>query len=40
MNYEDRLEEAYADKSYTFVQDLENDGINSAKAVSCKKNDC
>ena len=40
LNYEDRLEEAYADKSYTFVQDLENDGINSAKAVSCKKNDC
>ena len=37
LNYEDRLEEAYANKSYTFVQDLENDGINSAKAVSCKK---
>ena len=37
MNYEDRLEEAYADKSYTFVQDLKNDGINSVKAVSCKK---
>lgn len=37
LNYVDPLEEAYANKSYTFVQDLENDGINSAKAVSCKK---
>ena len=37
MNYEERLEEAYADKSYTFVQDLENEGVNSVKAIACKK---
>ena len=37
LNYEDRLEEAYSDKSYTFVQDHEPDGVNSVKAVACKK---
>ena len=37
MNYEDRLEEAYSDKSCTFIQDLEADGVNSVKAVACKK---
>ena len=34
LNYEDRLEEAYLDKSYTFVQDLEADGVNSVKVVA------
>ena len=34
LNHEDRLEEAYSDKSYTFVQDLEADGVNSIKAVA------
>ena len=29
LNYVNRLEEAYADKSYTFVQDLEEDGVIS-----------
>ena len=37
MNYQERLEDAYAYKSYTFVQDLENEGVNSVKAVACKK---
>ena len=32
-----RLEEAYADKSYTFVQDLEKEGVNSLFAVACKR---
>ena len=31
------LEEAYSDKSYTFVQDLQEDSVNSVKAVACKK---
>ena len=35
LNYEDRLEEAYLGRSYTFVQDLEADGVNSIKAVAC-----
>ena len=35
-NYVNRLEEAYVDKSYTFVQDLEEDGVNSVFAVACK----
>ena len=33
LNYEDRLEETYSDNSYTFVQDLEADGVNSVKAL-------
>ena len=37
INFEDHLEEAYSDKSYTFVQELENEGINSIRAVACKK---
>ena len=36
LSYEDMLEEGYSDKSYTFVQDLEADGVNSVKAVACK----
>ena len=35
--FEDLLEEAYSDKSYTFVQDLENEGINSVKTIACRK---
>ena len=31
------LEEAYSNKAYTFVQDLEEDGVNSVKGVACKK---
>ena len=37
LNYVNRLEEAYADKSYTFVPDLEKDGVNSVFAVACKR---
>ena len=37
LNYEERLEEAYSDKSYTSVQDLEAEGVNSVKAIACKK---
>ena len=37
LNYEERLNEAYSDKSYTFVQDLEADGVNSVKTVACTK---
>ena len=35
--FENRLEEAYSDKSYTFAQDLEEDGADSVKAFACKK---
>ena len=35
--FENGLEEGYGDKSYTFVQDLEEDGVNSVKAIACKK---
>ena len=35
--FEDLLEEAYSDKSYTFVQDLENERINSVKTIACRK---
>ena len=35
--FEDRLEEAYSDKSSTFIQDLENEGVNSVKAIACRK---
>ena len=31
------LEEAYSNKAYTFVQDLEEEGVNSVKGVACKK---
>ena len=37
LNYEERLEEAYSDKSYTSVQDLEAEGVSSVKAIACKK---
>ena len=37
LNFEDHLEEAYTNKSYTFVQEFEKEGINSVKAVACKK---
>ena len=37
INYVNRLEEAYTDKSYTFVQDLERDGVNSVFGVACKR---
>ena len=37
LNYVNRLEEAYADKSYTFVQDLEEDGVNIVFAVACER---
>ena len=33
----EHLEEAYSNKAYTFVQDLEEDGVNSDKDVACKK---
>ena len=33
----EHLEEAYSNKAYTFVQDLEEDGVNSVKGVACKK---
>ena len=35
--FEDRLEQAYSDKSCTFVQDLEQNDTNSVKVVACKK---
>ena len=35
--FEDMLEQVYTGKSYTFVQDLEQEGTNSVKAVACKK---
>ena len=35
--FENCLEEAYSDKSYTFVQDSKEDSVNSVKAVACKK---
>ena len=37
INFEGHLEEANSDKSYAFVQELENKGINSVRAVACKK---
>ena len=37
LNYKERLEEAYTNKSYTFVQDLEAEGVNSVKPIACKK---
>ena len=37
INLDDHLEEANSDKSYAFVQELENKGINSVRAVACKK---
>ena len=40
INFEDHLEEPYSDKSYTFVQELENEVANSIRAVACKKQNC
>ena len=37
LSYEGHLEDAYANKAYTFVQDLEDKGVNSVKGVACKK---
>ena len=37
INFEDHLEEVHSDKSYAFVQGLENEGINSVRAVACKR---
>ena len=37
LNYEERLQEAHLDKSYTFILNLEAEGVNSIKAVDCKK---
>ena len=30
-------EEAYSNKAYTFIQDLEKEGVSSMKGVACKK---
>ena len=35
--FENRLEDAYNNKSYTFVQDIGEDRVNSVKAVACQK---
>ena len=37
LSLEGHLEEDYANKAYTFVQDLEEKGVNSVKGVACKK---
>ena len=37
LNYVNRLKEAYKDTSYTFVLDLEQDGVNSVFPVACKR---
>ena len=37
LGHTQHLEEAYSNKAYTFVQDLEEEGINSVKGVACKK---
>ena len=37
LNYKDRLEEVYSDKSYTYCTRLEAKGVSSIKAVACKK---
>ena len=37
LSHVEHLEEVYSSKAYTFVQDLEEDGVNSAKGVACKK---
>ena len=34
LKFRNHLEEAYKDKSYNFVQELEEEGVNSARAVS------
>ena len=35
LSHEGHLEEAYANKTYTFAQDFEKDGVNSIKGVAC-----
>ena len=35
LSHEGHLEEAYANKTYTFAQDFEKDGVNSTKGVAC-----
>ena len=37
LSHAEHLEEAYSNKAYTFVQDLEEDGVNSVKGIACKK---
>ena len=37
LSHVEHLEEAYSNKAYTFVQDLEEDCVNSAIGVACKK---
>ena len=37
LSHVEHLEEAYSNKVYTFIQDLEEDGVNSVKGVVCKK---
>ena len=37
LSHVEHLEEAYSSKASTFVQDLEEDGVNSVKGVACKK---
>ena len=37
LSHEGHLEDAYANKAYTFVQDFEEEGVNSVKGVACKK---
>ena len=37
FKFKDRIEEVYSNKAYTFVQGLENEGANSAKAIACRK---
>lgn len=37
LNHVGHLEKAYTNKAYTFVQDLEEDGVKNVKGVACKK---
>ena len=37
LSHAEHLVEAYSNKAYTFVQDLEEDGVNSVKGIACKK---
>ena len=37
LSHEGHLEEDYANKAYTFLQDLEEKGVSSVKGVACKK---
>ena len=37
LSHVEHLEEAYSNKAYMFIQDLEEDGVNSVKGKACKK---